>query len=221
VVTVKSSQNPGYAKKGMLRIQRYFPALILVTLLVSCSSQKSASSSPTATPKPVNTATVLPAKGVTATTVPEVIEISSGGFTLAIQPGLDFEAHEDSISISDRRGEFIVSLNGRPYVASSYTLQSFLGKYLAEMASRGGSFDQGEPYEIVIDDKNGLAIDFSGSFLDNPVTGKAVAVSPGEDFIVFGLGMSLLNEHENGWDESGSMIFENILDSIDFKEEVK
>jgi hypothetical protein len=195
-------------------------ALVFISfmLLVSCAPEQPSIPAPTPTPKPVNTSTAVPQR---STTEPKLIDISSGGFTLAIQPGLDFEAHEDSISISDRRGEFIVSLNGRPYVASSYTLQSFLGKYLVEMASRGGSLDQGEPYEIVIDGKTGFAVDFSGSFLDHPVTGKAVAVSPGEDFIVFGLGMSLLNERENGWDESGSMIFENILDSIDFKEEVK
>jgi hypothetical protein len=33
--------------------------------------------------------------------------------------------------------------------------------------------------------------------------------------------MSLLNERENGWAESGSMIFETILESIHFKDEVK
>jgi hypothetical protein len=33
--------------------------------------------------------------------------------------------------------------------------------------------------------------------------------------------MSLLNEHENGWNESGSMTFDAILGSIDFKDEVK
>lgn len=37
----------------------------------------------------------------------------------------------------------------------------------------------------------------------------------------FGLGMSLQDEHENGWSESGSQVIESILDSIDFKEKVK
>ena len=215
---VKSSPLGKSIKRQMPWMQISALVLIPFMLLVSCAPGKPSTPAPTSAPKPVNTSTAVPQRSTAET---ELIDISSGGFTLAIQPGLDFEAHEDSISISDRRGEFIVSLNGRPYIGSSYTLQSFLAKYLVEMASRGGTFDQSEPYEIVIDGKNGLAVDFSGSFLDHPVTGKAVAVSPGEDFIIFGLGMSLLNVHENGWDESGSMIFENILDSIDFKEEVK
>lgn len=207
-----------HAKNRALRTQRFIPALILATLLASCSSQ------PTITPLSMSTRSLVntPTAGPQSSTAsPEFIDIGSGGFSLAIQPGLQFEAHKDSISISDQRGELIISLNGRPYVASSYTIQSFLGKYLAEMASRGGSFDQGEPYEIVIDGRDGIAIDFSGSFLDNPVTGKAVAVSPGEDFIVFGLGMSLLNRRKNGWTDSGSPTFETILDSINFKDEVK
>lgn len=195
--------------------QGSFPVLLLAVLIVSCSSQKTALM-PTRTP--VSTSTVAPQR---ATAAPEVIHIQRGGFTLAIQPGLAFEAREDSISISDRQGELIISLNGRPYIASSYTLQSFLGKYLIEMSSRGGSFKQGEPYEIVVDGRRGLAVDFSGRFLDTPVSGKAVAVSPGKNFIIFGLGMSLLNVHENGWTESGSMTFEDILDSIDFNEQIK
>jgi hypothetical protein len=198
--------------------QSFLSGLIPVLLLASCATQKPLIPAPLSTPRPESTNTVFPQ---TATAAPDLIDIGSGGFTLVVQPGLEFEAHDDSISISDRRGELVVSLNGRPYIASSYTLQSFLGKYLAEMASRGGSFEQGEPYEIVVDGQNGLAIDFSGNFLDNPVAGKAIAVSPGKDFIVFGLGMSLLNDRENGWTESGSMIFETVLESIHFKDEVK
>jgi hypothetical protein len=215
---VKSLPVGQAAKNRNMWMQGTFPFLIFAILIASCSPQKTAVPVFMSTRKPVGTSTVVSPR---VTAAPEIINIQSGRFSLVVQPELAFEAHEDSISISDRQGELIVSLNGRPYAASSYTLQSFLGTYLSEMASRGGSFERGEPYEILIDGRSGLAVDFSGSFLDNPVTGKAVAVSPKEDFIVFGLGMSLLNEHENGWNESGSMTFEAILGSIDFKDEVK
>jgi hypothetical protein len=89
------------------------------------------------------------------------------------------------------------------------------------MTSRGGSLHQSDPYDIVVDGKNGIAVDFTGSFLDQAITGKAVAVSPGEDFIVFGLGMSLQNASPEGWAKSGSLIFETILASIEFKEAVR
>jgi hypothetical protein len=123
--------------------------------------------------------------------------------------------------MSDKSGELIISLNGIPYIASSYTLETFLDKYIAEMASRGGSFDKGEPYEIVIDGIQGIAIDLTGTFLDLPIAGRAIAISPGRDFIVFGLAMFNLSQRKNGWSESGSQDFDAILQSIRFKEKVK
>lgn len=217
MVPMRSSKGRNDSMR-MLYGKRIFLFLLIVTMLSSCASPRRVTPARGSTPQPTGTSIVA---SQAATAAPEFIDVSSGGFTLAVQPNLEFEAHEDSISISDGRGELVISLNGRPYVASSYTIQSFLGKYLAEMEARGGTFEQGEPYEIIIDGKNGLAIDFSGSFLDHPITGKAVAVSPGKDFIVFGLGMSLLSVHKNGWIESGSTIFETILESIHFNDEVK
>jgi hypothetical protein len=217
MVRVKPSPNRQSVKLRKFCVQGLFTALVSMILLAACTSPQVATPVQSQSPAPLSTSTAI-----AQATAPELIDIQSGGFNVALQPGLEFEAHEDSISISDRQGELVISLNGRPYVASSYTLQSFLEKYLAEMAARGGSIEEsGEPYEIVIDGRSGLAVDFSGKFLDHPVTGKAVAISPGKDFIVFGLGMSLLSENQNGWDESGSLIFETILESIDFKEEVK
>ena len=111
--------------------------------------------------------------------------------------------------------------NGKPYIASNYTLESFLGKYVAEIAARGGTFDQSEPYEIIIDGMSGLAVDLTGTFLNDPIAGKAIIISPGKDFIVFGLAISNLSTYTNGWEESGSVAFEMLIETIKFKAEVK
>lgn len=190
--------------------------LIGTMILASCVSQPDIKPIPTTTPLPAMTATlILP------TSQPQVIDLKSGGFSLSVQPELDFDTDDYSVNISDKGGELIISLNGKPYIASIYTLESFLDKYVVEMASRGGSFNQGDPYAISIDGMNGIAIDLTGNFLDDPMAGKAVAISPGKDFIIFGLGMSNLGTHKNGWTESGSVIFEEIIASIKFKDEVK
>ena len=63
--------------------------------------------------------------------------------------------------------------------------------------------------------------DLSGNFLNDRMAGKAVAISPGKDFIIFGLGISNLGTRKDGWTESGSPIFEAIIASIKFKDEVK
>src|SRR5215216_4349160 len=193
--------------------------LILLTstaILTSCASQPRVKPVSTSTPQPAVTATLVP-----PTLAARFIDLKSGGFSLALQPELDFETDDYSINLSDKGGELIVSLNGKPYIASIYTLESFLDKYLVEMATRGGSFHRSEPYAVTIDGMSGIAIDLTGNFLNDPMAGKAVAISPGKDFIIFGLGMSNLGTHKNGWAESGSAIFEALIASIKFNEEVK
>ena len=193
--------------------------LILLTstaILTSCASQPGVKQISTSTPQPAVTATLVP-----PTLAARFIDLKSGGFSLAVQPELDFETDDYSINLSDKGGELIISLNGKPYIASVYTLESFLGKYIVEVAARGGSFQQSDPYEISVDGMSGIGIDLTGNFLNDPMAGKAVAISPGKDFIIFGLGMSNLGTHKNGWVESGSAIFEALIASIKFNEEVK
>lgn len=198
--------------------RRLLLAFTMAISLTACSTLQPDTPAMVVPSQMASTQTAIPQ---TRTSESQFIEIKEGGFSLAVQPDLEFDTDASSISISDKRGGLIVSLNGRPYIASSYTLQTFLGKYLEEMASKGGSLHQSDPYEVVIDGRSGIAVDFTGNFLDQPITGKAVAVSPGEDFIVFGLGMSLQNGSPEGWAGSGSVIFETILASMEFKEEVK
>jgi len=200
--------------------------LISETILVSCASQAKVTPALIVPPEPVNRSTPIPLAPTasatpTQTQAPQFIDLKSGGFSLAVQPELDFDTDDYSINISDQGGELIISLNGKPYIASIYTLESFLDKYIAEIATRGGSFDQSDPYEISVDGMNGIAIDLTGNFLNDPMAGKAVAISPGKDFIIFGLAMSNLGTHKNGWAESGSIIFEEIITSIKFKNDVK
>jgi hypothetical protein len=197
-------------------------ALIHTIVLAACASQPTPA--PTPTPVPTNTPqptlTSIPTF-VPPTATPQIIDLKSGGFSLSVQPELEFDIDDYSINLSDKRGGLIMSLNGRDYIASEYTLESFLGKYLAEMESRGGAFEQGDPYEIVIDGMSGVAIDITGSFLDRPIAGRGIIISPRENFIVFGLGMSNLAANKNEWAESGSVIFEAIIASIHFKSDVK
>ena len=194
--------------------------LIGTYLLVSCASQSTITPGPTVTLKPADSFTPVPITP-TATQAPQLVDLKSGGFSLSVQSELEFETDDHSVNISDKGGELIISLNGKPYIASIYTLESFLDKYIVEMASRGGSFYEGDPYEIKVDGLSGIAVDLTGTFLNDPMAGKAIAISPAKDFIIFGLGMSNQGTHKNGWSETGSIIFEEIIASIKFKDEVK
>ena len=194
--------------------------LLTILFLAACAPQLTA----TVPPSPISTNTPLPT--ITPTSIPptpafRAIDIKNGGFSLSVHPDLKFDINNSSINLSDTQGRFVISLNGRTYIASNYTMESFLDKYVMEMASRGGTFDQSIPYEIMIDGMSGTAVDISGIFLDDPIAGKAFVISPGKDFIIFGLGMSNLAANENEWVETGSTIFEMLLASIKFKDEIK
>jgi hypothetical protein len=82
---------------------------------------------------------------VLGTATPQIVDFENGRFSLAIPDELEVELDDESINLSGQNGEFLVSLNGKPYIASSYTLESFLAKYLDELVSRGGSFSAVRP----------------------------------------------------------------------------
>lgn len=192
---------------------------IISTLLLICATFLSACAAVTPVPttlSPESVSMLSPAP--TPTAASRFIDLENGGFSLSIRDDLEFDVDDVSINVSDDQGLLVMSLNGRPYISAEYTLESFLGKYLTEMEARGGTFVRGVPYEIIIDDMSGLAVDLTGTFLDHPIAGRGIIISPEEDFIVFGLGMSILGGNKNAWAESGSVIFEDILASIRFKD---
>ena len=76
----------------------------------------------TITPQPALTATLFP-----PTLGTRFIDLKSGGFSLAVQPELEFDTDDYSINLSDKGGELIISLNGKPYIASIYTARVLSG----------------------------------------------------------------------------------------------
>jgi len=201
-----------------------FICVLGVILLAACGSQPTPTQTSTPVPSPTSTNTPFPAmepEPLSPTPAFRSIDIKSGGFSLLVHPDLQFDFDDYSINLSDAQNKLIISLNGRTYIASEYTMESFLDKYVTETASRGGAFIQGVPYEIMIDGMSGIAVDISGIFINAPIAGKAFVISPKKDFIIFGLGMSDLSGNKNEWIEIGSDIFETLLASIAIKDEVK
>ena len=195
-----------------------FIVLISTLLFAACELQ----STPVPTSSPLPTSTDMPIPTLEPTSIPPTpafrfIELKSGRFSLSVHPDLEFDIDDTSITLSDPQGGFAVSLNGKTYIASEYTLESFLDLYVNEIASRGGAFIQSVPYEIEIDSMKGTAVNISGLFLDAPIAGKAFVVSPRNNFVIFGLGMSNLSTNKNEWSDAGSDIFESLIGSIKFK----
>jgi hypothetical protein len=207
-----------------LKLIHVLSIVLTISVLIACTPaanmENDTTSTPTATftniPDPTS-----PPKSIPPTAEPRLVNLKRGGFSFSIQPTLKFDIDGYSVNLSDPSGELSISLNRKPYIASAYTLESFLGKYVDEIAARGGTLNPGTPYQIMIDGISGLAVDLSGDFLNDPVAGKAIIISPGKDFIVFGLALYNLSTHENGWAEMGSVAFEMLIESIKFQDKVK
>src|SRR6266508_2583605 len=86
--------------------------LICATILASCTSQPTITPAPMFTPEPVYKSTPVPLTPA-ATQAPQFIDLKSGGFSLSVQPELDFDTDDYSVNISDKSGELIISLSGK------------------------------------------------------------------------------------------------------------
>lgn len=170
---------------------------------------------PTSTPPPTATPTPTP---VPASPTPEakLIDVKDGGFSILVPNNLDFDLNENTVGISDKDGMLLISFTGTPYEETNYTPRQVIDEFLNEVASRGGNFNQSEPSNIVIDGIEGISIDLTGDLFNAQIKGRAIAVSPAENFILFGLGVSNLSSDNENWEKSGSVIFQGLLDSIKF-----
>lgn len=200
-------------------------AILIFALLASCSfpplqaptATPTATSTPppTATPIPTATQTQVPA---TPTPTAELIPVEEGGFSILVSRELETDLQGNTIGIFDQGSTLIISFTGTAYQETQYTLNDVIDQYLDELASKGGTFNQSEPSAVMVDGREGISVDLTGILFEAPIEGRAIAVSPAKDFIVFGLGISNLSEEEENWRKSGSVIFQELLDSLTFTE---
>lgn len=200
-------------------------ALLILMLLTSCSvpllqaptATPTATFTPTATPVPTATQTPTPVPP-SPTPAAERMTVEEGGFSLLVSRDLDTDLQKNTIGIFDKGQTLIISFTGTPYQASQYTLNEVIDQYLSELESRGGNFEPSEPTSITVDGAEGISVDLTGILFEAPIEGRAIAVSPARDFVIFGLGISNLASDEENWQKSGSLIFQELLDSIEFTE---
>lgn len=138
-------------------------------LPAACGNQSTPVLSPNLTNMPF---LAMEPESLSPTPAFRLIDIKSGGFSLHIHPDLEFDIDNHSINLSDTQNKLLMSLNGRTYIASEYTTESFLEKYIMETASRGGAFIQSTPYEIIIDDMTESPLILQGYFLVTPSQGR-------------------------------------------------
>lgn len=172
---------------------------------------------PTATPQPTSTSTPVPTATTTSTPTPAVtlVDVPDGGFSLIVPDFLDVDVQGSTVGIFDE--ELIVSFSGTDYLSSANTLEDVIDDLLAELSKDGNELiKDSETLPISVNGIEGIAIDLTGNLFGAPIEGQAVAFSPQEDFVIFGLGVSNLTSDDGLWKESGSIIFQDMLNSITY-----
>jgi hypothetical protein len=172
---------------------------------------------PTATPQPTSTSTPVPTATATSTPTPEVtqVDVPKGGFSLLVPDFLDVDVQDNTVGIFDE--ELIVTFSGTPYLSSTNTLEDVIDDLIDELSTDGSELiKDSESLPISVNGIEGIAIDLTGNLFGAPIDGQAIAFSPKEDFVIFGLGVSNLTSDDRLWQESGSIIFQGMLDSMTF-----
>ena len=192
----------------------------LLVIQTACSALATPEPTATATLPPTltSTPTVTATATATATSTPTpVISMVQGnGFSVDVPDNLDVDVQKNVVGIFDSEGTLVISLTRTLYDSSTYTLQDVIDEYLNELASRGGEFIQSEAAPVTIGGAEGVSVDLTGTLFDAPIQGKAVAVLPEEGSVFFGMGISNLGDDEELWQTTGSIIFQGLLDSLQF-----
>jgi hypothetical protein len=200
-------------------IKKLSLAIILIFSL-ACSTFSGFVSTPTPTATITPQPTLTPTRTITPTPAPETREVNveSGGFSIMVPVDFETNLNQGVLTIFNNDGTLIISITGTPYEGSSNNLDDVINGFVEGVASNGGKLDQSEPYPIVVNGVEGLAADLTGTLFDEPTEGKVFAVLPQADFLILGLGISNVTEDAQAWKANGSIIFQGLIDSMQFTE---
>lgn len=190
----------------------------LVLIQTACSALAIPEPTATSTPPPTATSTPTVVPTATATEPPTLVvsTVQGNGFSLDVSNDLDVDVQKNVVGIYDKEGMLIITFTRTPYDASTNTLQDVIDEYLNELAERGGEFIQSDASPVIVGGAEGLSIDLTGTLFDAPIEGKAIAVTPENNSVFFGLGVSNLSNDGELWQTTGSVIFQGLIDSLQF-----
>ena len=198
---------------------RSFKLILISALLVGCGIQ---TPEPTALPAPTFTSTPLPTPTLTptptATPALRTVKVEADGFTLHIPNSLGFEVTNKILGVYDQEGTFLASFMRSPFDGRTNSPEDVIDNYINAIAERGAKFTRSESTPITIGGVRGVSVEVTGILSDRPIEGRAVAVVPVQDSVLFAIGVSNLESGPDAWQTTGSVYFEAMLDTVEFIE---
>ena len=200
----------------MLRMLKF---MLISTLVAGCGTpapEPTPSPAPTITSTPLPTPTPVPT--ATASPAPKAVKVEADGFSLLVPNALGFEVTNKILGIYDQEGTFLASFMRTPYDGRTNSLEDVIDNYIKAIGERGAKFTRSEAVPITLGGMRGVSVELEGIWSDRPVEGRAVAVEPAGDSVLFAIGVSNLESGADVWQTSGSVYFEAMLDSLEFVE---
>ena len=198
---------------------RSFKLILISALLVGCGIQ---TPEPTALPAPTFTSTPLPTPTLTptptATPALRTVKVEADGFTLHIPNSLGFEVTNKILGVYDQEGTFLASFMRSPFDGRTNSPEDVIDNYIKAITERGAKFTRSESTPITIGGVRGVSVEVTGILSDRPIEGRAVAVVPVQDSVLFAIGVSNLESGPDAWQTTGSVYFEAMLDTVEFIE---
>jgi len=180
------------------------------------------SSTPTSTPTPepspeptVRTGPIATAKLPLRLGRVELIE--EGGFSFRAPLGYESSYQYSQVTLTSDDGDTVVSLIGFR-TERSENLETDLERFAEIISATIGEFATSSSYQYLVDGTLGLAAEVTGTYGENPVTGRILVAAPNETQLFYALAISPDIDTGDGWEPEGRQAFELMIDSIAFHE---
>ncbi len=184
----------------------FIVSLVIVSLLGAC-----AVTTPTAMPSPTETEpAALTELDLEADGSPFIVY--QGGYRFEAPLGSDVSIIGPSTTLSAEGDALLFKLDGLNKMSIIRTAQEILDILINTLFSSDQSrVNKSDPITSAVEGYEGVAYDFTGTFLNHKVEGRALVVKPSENRYISIIGMAIVDDQPNLWQTTGKDFFNYLL----------
>ena len=182
-------------------------SLGIVSLLGAC-----AVSTPTAMPSPTGTEQAAAPFELDLEADGSPFIVYQGGYRFEAPLGSDVSIMGPSTTLSAEEDALLFKLDGLNEMSINRNAQEILDILINTLFSADQSrVDKSDPITSAVEGYEGVAYDFTGTFLNHKVEGRALVVKPSEKRYISIIGMALVDDQPDLWQTTGKDFFNYLL----------
>ena len=181
-------------------------SLVIIGLLSACAvSTPTTVPSPTESEPAVSTGLDLEADG-------SPFIVYQGGYRFEAPLGSDVSIIGPSTTLSAEEDTLLFKLDGLNKMSINRSAQEILDILINTLFSADQSrVKKSEPITSAVEGYEGVAYDFTGTFLNHKVEGRALVIKPAEKRYISIIGMALVDDQPDLWQTTGKDLFNYLL----------